>query len=174
MPPAPAAPTANAGVNVFKQFLVLYSADPVLFVREVPGAEPDPAQAAILQAYAQGHRRIAVRSGHGIGKSTVASWALIHHLLCRHPSKAVVTAPTTAQLFDALFAELKRWCDRLPPMLKELIEVKSERIELKATPESAFISARTSRAEQPEALQGIHSEFVLLIADEASGIPESV
>jgi hypothetical protein len=37
-----------------------------------------------------------------------------------------------------------------------------------------FISARTSRAEQPEAMQGVHAEHVLLIADEASGIPEAV
>src|SRR5690606_25246911 len=41
-------------------------------------------------------------------------------------------------------------------------------------PTEAFISARTSRAEQPEALQGIHSDHVLLVADEASGVPEQV
>jgi hypothetical protein len=45
---------------------------------------------------------------------------------------------------------------------------------LKAAASEAFISARTSRAETPEALQGIHADNVLLVADEASGIPESV
>jgi len=95
-------------------------------------------------------------------------------LFTKFPSKTVVTAPTTAQLFDALFSELKRWASKLPLPLQELIEVKAERIELKNAPSESFITARTSRAEQPEALQGVHSDFVLLIADEASGIPESV
>ena len=45
---------------------------------------------------------------------------------------------------------------------------------MKGAPESSFISARTSSAERPEALAGIHSEHVLLICDEASAIPEAV
>jgi hypothetical protein len=55
-----------------------------------------------------------------------------------------------------------------------LLEIKSDRIELKASPEEAFISARTSRAEQPDALQGIHAEYVLLVVDEAPGVSEAV
>jgi hypothetical protein len=58
--------------------------------------------------------------------------------------------------------------------VRQLLTVKAERIELTAAPNDAFISARTSRAENPEALQGVHSENVLLIADEASGVPEQV
>ena len=59
-------------------------------------------------------------------------------------------------------------------MLSELLETKTDRIFLKASPTEAFISCRTSRAETPEALQGVHSENVMLLCDEASGIPESV
>ena len=62
----------------------------------------------------------------------------------------------------------------MPKALQELLEVKSDRIELRPSPTEAFISARTSRAEQPEALQGIHSDHVMLVADEASGVPEAV
>jgi hypothetical protein len=86
----------------------------------------------------------------------------------------VVTAPTSAQLYDALFAELKRWVKELPQPVQDLLDVKQERIELKASATEAFISARTSRAEQPEALQGVHSDNVMLVADEASGVPEAV
>ena len=55
-----------------------------------------------------------------------------------------------------------------------LLTVKSDRVELMAAPSEAFISARTSRAETPEALAGVHSENVLLVVDEASGVPEKV
>jgi hypothetical protein len=73
-----------------------------------------------------------------------------------------------------LFAELKRWVKELPKPVQDLLDVKQERIELKASATEAFISARTSRAEQPEALQGVHSDNVMLVADEASGVPEAV
>lgn len=160
--------------NPFIQFITLYRADPVLFVKEVLGVEPDEWQQDFLNAVASGERKISIRSGHGVGKSTTASWAMLWFLLTRYPVKVVVTAPTSAQLYDALFAELKRWVKELPQPIQELLDVKQERIELKASATEAFISARTSRAEQPEALQGVHSDNVMLVADEASGVPEAV
>jgi len=160
--------------NPFVEFVKRYRNNPVLFVREVFAATPDAWQVEFLNHIASGKRRISVRSGHGVGKSTTAAWAMIWILFLRFPVKVVVTAPTSSQLYDALFAEVKRWCKVLPPLLAEQLEVKQDRIEMKDANNEAFISARTSRAEQPEALQGVHSDNVMLVADEASGIPEQV
>jgi hypothetical protein len=160
--------------NPFEDFTLQYMDDPVLFVREVLGAEPLPYQAEFLEAISSGERRISIRSGHGTGKSTSASWAMLWYLLMRFPNKVVVTAPTSGQLFDALFAELKRWIGELPKPVQDLLTVKSDRVELSAAPSEMFISARTSRAETPEALAGVHSDNVLLVVDEASGVPEKV
>ena len=160
--------------NPFIEFIKKYRDNPVLFVREVLGVEPDEWQVEFLNAVARGERKISIRSGHGVGKSTGGSWAMLWYLLTRYPVKVVVTAPTSSQLYDALFAELKRWVKELPPAVQELLDVKQERIELRASATEAFISARTSRAEQPEALQGVHSDNVMLVADEASGVPEQV
>ena len=160
--------------NPFEEFTRKYAYDPVLFVREVLGAEPLDYQAEFLEAIADNERKISIRSGHGTGKSTSASWAMLWYLLMRFPNKVVVTAPTSGQLFDALFAELKRWIGELPKPVQGLLTVKSDRVELAAAPSEMFISARTSRAETPEALAGVHSENVLLVVDEASGVPEKV
>ena len=160
--------------NPLEEFVREYRDDPVKFVKEVLGATPLPYQAEFLQAIADGERKMSVRSGHGTGKSTSASWAMLWYVLLRFPNKVVVTAPTSGQLFDALFAELKRWINELPDQLKPMLTVKSDRVELAAAPSEAFISARTSRAETPEALAGVHSENVLLVVDEASGVPEKV
>lgn len=160
--------------NPFVEFIDRYFGEPVLFVQEVLGQEPDPWQADFLRAIASGKRKISVRSGHGVGKSTAASWAAIWYATTRYTCKVVVTAPTSSQLYDALFAELKAQMRKLPDFVQELFEVKTDRIELRSAPQEVFISARTSRAEQPEAMQGIHADNVLLIADEASGVPEAV
>ena len=160
--------------NPFVEFVKRYRKNPVLFVREVLGTTPDQWQVEFLNHIAAGNRRISVRSGHGVGKSTAAAWAMLWYLFLRFPVKIVVTAPTSSQLYDALFAEVKRWVKVLPATLQEQLEVKQDRIEIKDANNEAFISARTSRAEQPEALQGVHSDNVMLVADEASGIPEQV
>jgi len=95
--------------NPFVAFTARYRNNPVLFVKEVLNTVPDEWQETMLNHIAKGERRISVRSGHGVGKSTGASWAIIWYLLLRYPVKVVVTAPTSSQLYDALFAELKRW-----------------------------------------------------------------
>jgi phage terminase large subunit len=160
--------------NPFVEFVKRYRKNPVLFVREVLNTAPDPWQIEFLNHIAANNRRISVRSGHGVGKSTAAAWAMLWYLFLRFPVKIVVTAPTSSQLYDALFAEVKRWVKVLPQALQDQLEVKQDRIELKDANNEGFISARTSRAEQPEALQGVHSDNVMLVADEASGIPEQV
>jgi hypothetical protein len=160
--------------NTMLDFTQRYVHAPALFVEEVLGVKPLPYQAEFLEAIASGERKISVRSGHGTGKSTAASWAMLWYFLMHYPNKVVVTAPTSSQLFDALFAEMKRWINELPPHLQSVLNVKSDRVEHNSAPSEMFISARTSRAETPEALAGVHSEHVMLVVDEASGVPEKV
>jgi phage terminase large subunit len=155
-------------------FIDRYYHEPVLMVREVFGKEPMPYQIDAMGAVARGERAISMRSGHGVGKTTTLSWIIIWFMLTRFPQKTVCTAPTTGQLYDALMAETRGWIQELPEALQVLFEVKAEGIELRASPDKSFVSFRTSRPETPEALAGIHSDNVLLIADEASGIAEQV
>ena len=165
---------SNLADNTMIDVVQRYAKRPTLFVQEILGVEPLDYQAEFLEAIASGERKISVRSGHGTGKSTAASWAMLWFFLMHYPNKVVVTAPTSSQLFDALFAELKRWINELPPAMQQLVNVKSDRVEHVAAPSEMFISARTSRAETPEALAGVHSEHVMLVVDEASGVPEQV
>jgi len=143
--------------NFMEEFTAAYYDDPARFVREMLGAEPFDYQEEFLQALAKNERKMSVKSGHGTGKSTTASWAMLWFLLLRYPVKVVVTAPTSSQLFDAMFAELKRWINELPKELQALLNVKSDRVELVSAPAEAFVSCRTARAETPEALAGVHS-----------------
>jgi phage terminase large subunit len=159
--------------NVFAEWVARYRHDPVLFVQEVLGVDPDPWQVKFLTAIARGDRRISVRSGHGVGKSTASSWAMLWFFMTSSPVKIVVTAPTSAQLFDALFAELKRWVNVMPSRCRRCCW-SSRTGSCLTAPRTRCLSRPGHRAEQPEALQGVHSDHVMLVADEASGVPEQV
>lgn len=149
---------------------------PVLFAQEVFGVDLDPWQIDTLRAYGRGEPRIAIKACHGPGKTFLASVMVWHMMLCRFPQHTVATAPSSSQLEDALVKEIQVLHTKLPPILADLFEVKKNRIELLAAPDESFFSARTARAEKPEALQGIHCDggYVLLIGDEASGIDNAI
>lgn len=161
--------------NPFEQFCAEYADDWPGFVRAYL-TEPDEWQVELLEAVQRGDRGISVRSGHGVGKSAGASFAIICLMLFRFPFRVVVTAATAGQLFDVLYPEVKSWIGKLPTDLQKLFNVKSDRIELAHAPADGFLTAKTSRAETPEAMAGVHCDdgWVLLVGDEASGIPEAV
>ena len=164
--------------NPLLPFIERFHDDWAGFVREFL-TEPDPWQVELLEAVQRGDRGISVRSGHGVGKSAGAAFCIICTMLFRFPYRVVITAATAGQLNDVLVPEVKSWLNVLverEPAFKGLFDIKSDRIELAARPADAFLTARTSRAETPEAMAGVHCDggWVLLVGDEASGIPESV
>jgi hypothetical protein len=163
----------GASDNPFVTATARYRRAPLAFVREVLKTTPDAWQADALRALSRGHTRISIRSGHGTGKSAFAAWAVIWFANVHAPFKCVATAPTAPQLFDVLWPEVLKWHKTLPEAWQQLWDVTSDHIKLKSDPES-FVTARTSRPETPESMQGIHSTHVLLVCDEASGIPEPV
>lgn len=163
----------TASANPYATAIVRYARAPIAFVREVLQATPDAWQEDALRALAQGYTRIAIRSAHGVGKTCLAAWCITWFANTRAPFKIAVTAPSSPQLFDALWPEILKWWQRLPAGWASLWDITAEHIRLKADQE-CFVTARTSRADTPEAMAGLHSTHVLLVADEASGIPEAV
>ena len=68
--------------------------DPVWFVRHVLKAEPTPQQIQLLEAIAKPGAHVAVKSGHGTGKSTVLAWLILWFLLTNRDSRVPCTAPS--------------------------------------------------------------------------------
>lgn len=145
-----------------------------LFSREQFGVELDEWQREVALDVDAGEPRISVRACHNVGKSMTFAIIAAKFLLTRWRCKIVLTAPSATQLFDTFYAELKSLLRRMDQRLLDAFEIKSDRIEMKATPEDAFLSVRTSSKDRPEAMQGVHSDFVLLIPDEASGVDDVV
>ncbi len=147
--------------------------NPRQFVIQAFGATPEKWQTEALKALKR-NDRVAIRSGHGVGKSTFLAWCILWWLVRQHPAKVACTANTSAQLNDVLWGELDKWYRKLPKELQNQFDLKSDRLELVSDPKQSFAVARTSRREQPEAFQGYHSPNMLFIIDEASGVDDII
>jgi len=146
--------------------------DPALFVETVLQATPQNWQRKALDAIAQ-NDRVAIKSGHGVGKTAFESWVVLWWLMTHYPCKVAVTANSAHQLSDVLWTEIDRWARNMPQAFKDLLEFKSDKISLKGATDS-FAVARTSRRENPESLAGFHSPHMLFVVEEASGVPNVI
>jgi hypothetical protein len=120
---------------------------------------PEPWQAKALEAVGQ-HDRVSIRSGHGVGKTTLQAWLVLWFLLTRQNCKVPVAANSQDQLRDTIWPEIAKWHRQLPDALKGMIDVQAERVVVVHDPESAFAVRRTASKENPEALQGFHAAAV--------------
>jgi hypothetical protein len=145
----------------------------LIFVRDVLGVTPEPWQAEALEAVGK-HDRVSIRSGHGVGKTTLQAWLVLWFLLTHQNCKVPVAANSQDQLRDTIWPEIAKWHRQLPDALKAMIDVQAERIVVVQDPEGAFAVRRTASKDNPEALQGFHAEHLLFLIDEASGIPDVV
>lgn len=147
----------------------------MFFIKEVLGVDYiEPWQAEVLEALDRGETKISIRSGHGVGKTCLCSWLAVHFLAFRDDVKIIVTSPSSKQLQDGLIPEINKWISRMPTWMNMSIEATSERIVRKPNTANNFISFRTARKENPEALAGVHATHVMIIVDEASGVEEVI
>lgn len=141
--------------------------DPEWFCREVLGVTLWSKQAQILRAINR-HPRVCVRSGHTTGKTHVAAAAALWFLLAYYPSKVITTAPTWAAVQDKTWATIRRLYAAAPvPLGGEMLTTR-----LRLDPqgwEAIGLSCDT-----PDAFQGFHEENILVIFDEAQGVPRPI
>ncbi len=160
--------------------------DPYLFATGVlgipaPGEPPnaagmqplEPWQARVFQAIRDGHKRISIRSGHGCKKSATLSiltlWGLLCHLDCKIP----IVAGSESQLTDTIWPEVAKWVRQLPEPLQAQVDVQAERVVVRARPDQSFAVARVASKDNPQAMAGFHSKFLMFLVDEASAVSEA-
>lgn len=127
-----------------------------------------------LEALDGGATKLSIKSGHGVGKTTLCAWLALHFLLFRDDVKVIVTSPGLQQMKDGLIPEIQKWVNKLPSWMSNQLDITSERMTRMPNTANNFVSFRTARKENPEALQGVHATHVMIIVDEASGVDEVV
>ncbi len=154
----------------FQERIPVYKENPVMFAKEVLSFEPDRWQKEVLMDLAE-NPKVAIKSGQGVGKTSLEAVALLWFLTCFPYTRIVATAPTKQQLHDVLWSEVAKWQDR-SPLLKNILKWTKTYIYMSNYEKRWFAAART--ATKPENMQGFHEDNMLFIVDEASGVADPI
>jgi hypothetical protein len=181
--------------------IVRWRRDPIAFVREVfgPGFKAETGQDFALDRWQEEAlrllmphpphedcdgspaQRIAVRAAKGPGKSAFDSWAIWWFMLTRPYANIAVMSISEANLRDGCWKELSTWYGRAP-ILHSAFELGGERITAKGSADTAkrwFTSARSfpqrpDKSQQAASVAGLHSNYVMVVLDEAGDIQPGV
>jgi hypothetical protein len=116
--------------------------------------------------------QIAVRSGHGIGKSALISMLIMWFLATRTTPQAVVTAGTKTQLETKLWRELKKWHELA--VNRDWFEWQATSFSIKGEGKMWAANAIPWSRDNPAAFQGTHEQDVLMVYDEASAVEDMI
>jgi hypothetical protein len=118
--------------------------------------------------------RMAVASGHGIGKSTLISYVFWWIMSTRPNAKGRVTANTYTQLETTTWAEIQKWGKLC--RFKSWFEITGSKIYHLEARESWFAAPVTCAQENSEAFAGQHNResTSFYLFDEASLIPDTI
>jgi phage terminase large subunit len=165
-----------------------YDSDPVGFFHDILGVDPwgrhdalppeQSSQVDILEAV-RDHDKVAVRSGHKIGKSSSASGLALWWLYTRTDARVTLTAPANHQVESILWAEVRLLHTGQHPGVRAGHTKR-------ALPGKLHLDCRAGlvlgdgwgvwglTTNEPERMSGKSGSKQLIVIDEASGYPEEI
>jgi phage terminase large subunit len=142
--------------------------DSEYFFKEILGIHPWEKQIEIAESV-RDHERTIVPAAFGVGKTYISAAIVIQFLCSYFPSKVITTASTARQVRDLLWREIRNIHKKsLVPIGGRLLTQVLE------FDEDWYAVGFTTDEYDPDKFTGYHSENVLVVFDQASGIPKSI
>lgn len=174
----------------------IWFAENVLQLRQLPGEAPlseapdrswelDQFQRDLLSAMADVIRKrrglptvlnhdgltyFTVTAMHGPGKTFTAALAA-HWFNSGFPGRIITTAPKFAQLKTRFFPEFRKIAARAVPWYQAALNIDSTKATWAGDDDWCLLAETASK---PENLAGHHHRFLLIIVEEATGVPETL
>ena len=139
---------------------------PLPFARDVLRVKLWSKQEEVLAALPS-HRRVAVKSGNGLGKGYCAAVAVLWFLYYHDPAIVLSTAPTFRQVRHILWRQVHRLYRGAADVLGG--KMLDTRWEISDDRYAIGLSADSS-----DQFQGFHSENLLIVVDEAAGVGDDI
>lgn len=144
-----------------------YRGQPAKYVRDILHVLPTPDQEEIVESVDK-NRRTAVKASHGVGKTFSAAMAANYWYDCWDQHIVYVTAPTWNKALGLTFKQIKLM-RRQAGLPGEILENGLIRDPDKIAAAGHFIQA--INAETGEGFQGEHTSPILVVMEEAVGVP---
>lgn len=145
-----------------------YANDPVAFAFEVLKVSHLTEQQKTILTNARDNKYLAIKAGHGIGKSWIIAIVVLWFLYTRKPSRVITTAPSRKQVEGILWKYIAEFHTK-SNLHGELLTTKLTIGKENGEP-TWFAEGFT--AKDSVGFQGRHSPNVLIIFDEAVGVPD--
>ena len=139
---------------------------PVEFAQDILKVKLWSKQEEVLLALEK-HRRVAVKSGNGLGKDFCASVAVLWFLYYHDPAIVLSTAPTFRQVRHVLWQQIRRLHRRASDVLGgKMLDTRWELAEDRY--------AMGLSADSGDQFQGFHNDNMLIVVDEAEGVDDDI
>jgi phage terminase large subunit len=145
----------------------IYLPIPHLFVKDVLGCQTWDMQDEITLSVFQ-NKTTAVKTCNAVGKSFIAARIVVTYLTLIPGSVVVTTAPTWRQVTDVLWREIATAVKKSKYKLTKN-EVRQAGLDIDKDWFAVGLSTN-----QPENFFGYHADNILVVVDEAGGVPEPV
>jgi len=155
------------------ELMLLYYRNPVLFAQQILNVYPDKQQTEVLNSLVT-NKKLTIKSGRGAGKTWCAGIAIWWFLCTRYNAQLFVTAASGGTIAGAIWPTIAVLHQDMHPLFKDDFEVQATQIKHKSFPSTWFCIQRTSKKENPEAMAGSHSENMMYLIDEASGVDDAI
>src|SRR5690554_6242439 len=164
--------TALEQLSSIGSFAVDYAANPVQWVTDKAGDFLWSKQRDIMEAV-RDYPRVAVRSCHSTGKTATAGRVAAWWIDAHPPGEAFVltTTPTGPQVKALLWREINRLHAKAG--LAGYTNLTEWYVEANGNSELVAFGRKPSEYSEA-AFQGFHAKYVLVIMDEASGVPSTL
>lgn len=156
--------------DFLSESLEIWTRKPLVFFDEVLDFHADDWQARVADDLVA-NRKVAIKSGQGVGKTAFEAAVFLWFLACHENSRVVCTAPTKQQLHDVLWSEISKWMGD-SPLLNQLLKWTKTYVYMVGQEKRWFGVAKS--AAKPENMQGFHEDHMLFIVDEASGVEDPI
>lgn len=156
-----------------------FAGDIAGFSMEVRGQTPSFQQMDLFSSVSVSRSRTSVASGHGTGKTTALATIVWWHLVCHEQSVTLVTANDLDQLKATLWKEIGKaeWEIKNGPFgwLTDYVEILADnRMRVIGFEDTWFVESKTADEKNANKMAGRHGEWLLIIVDEASTLPNAV
>lgn len=163
----------------WKTFCERYAGSAERFAVEVQGVKVSSQQRQLYGSVSPSRSRTSVASGHGTGKTTGIANIVLWHLLCYPMSVTLLTANDMDQLKATLWKEIGVAIERIRRGPHGWI---AEHVEILANASCRvigfeqvwFVESKTANEKTANKMAGRHGEWLLIIGDEASTLPDNV